>query len=227
MLNPFHVDSVPTPVRDARFAGVAALIASVGDLLLLYVGNAQRSELGLPEAGLTSLWLGGIAGVAAIPLYAFGYRAASVLVAEASARSARVLVLVGIAIGLLGAVIHGLTALLIATGLDAAKQASDPLGAVADSSALLTLWGVAALLALIASSLFVWFVGRGKTRAPRVAALGNPVLLTIVLAGAGLPFVLLRSFLTPAAPNIAHLIFFMVCAAVLAERAPPRTSGRS
>jgi hypothetical protein len=86
---------------------------------------------------------------------------------------------------------------------------------VSSGPLLPTLWALAALLVLVASALFLWFVGRGTTVAPRRAAFANPALATIALAAAGLPSVLLRSFLVPAAPNIAHLIFFVVCSRVL------------
>lgn len=205
-----------SPARHAQLAAFAALAASAGDLLLLYVANAQRDELGLPQAGQAWLWLGGTIGVVAIPFYALGYRSASRLVAAVSVRAAQVLFVAGAAGALLGSVIHGLTAAHISTQFDAAAPGGDPLESLVSwGPLLLTLWGLAALLVVIASALFLWFVGRGTTVAPRRAALANPALATIALAAAGLPSVLLRSFLTPAAPNIAHLIFFAVCSRVL------------
>jgi hypothetical protein len=204
--------TVASPARHAQLAAFAALVASLGDLLLLYVGNSQRSELGLPQAGRGWLWLGGTAGVVAIPLYALGYWSASHLVAEASARAARVFFVCGALVAVLGSAIHGVTAVYIGAG----ALAGDPLESVASGGPLiLTLWGLAAFLLLVASALFVWFVARGATAAPPGAALGNPALLTIALAAAGLPWVLSRSFLTPAAPNIAHVVFFLVCARAL------------
>jgi len=201
-----------SPARHAQVAALAALVASAGDLLLLYVANSQRHELGLPRAGPAWLWPGGALGVVAIPFYALGYRSASRLVAAVSVRAARALFVAGAAGALIGAVIHGLTAAHISGELDAAAPGRDPLTSLVDwGPVLFTLWGLAALLVLVASALFAWFVGRGTTAAPRRAALANPALLTIALAAVGLPFVLLRSFLTPAAPNIAHLIFFLVC----------------
>jgi len=214
---------VTSPARHAQLAAFAALVASAGDLLLLYVANAQRDELGLPQAGRSWLWLGGTMGVVAIPFYVLGYRSVSRLVTAASARAAQVLFVAGAAGALLGSVIHGLTAVHIATQLDAATAGRDPLESLVSwGPFLLTLWALAGVLVVVASALFVWFVGRGTTMAPRLAALANPALATIVLAAVGLPSVLLRSFLTPAAPNIAHLIFFAVCSRVLG----PSSAGR-
>jgi hypothetical protein len=188
------------------------LAASAGDLLLLYVANAQRSELGLPQIGRAWLWVGGALGVVAIPFYALGYRSASRLVAAASVRSAQAVFVAGAAGSLLGSVIHGLTASHISADLAAAAPGRDPLASLVSwSPLLLTLWGLAALLVVFASALFMWFVGRGTTAAPRGAALANPAVVTIALASFGLTGVLGRSFLTPAAPNIAHLVFFVVC----------------
>jgi hypothetical protein len=210
--------------RDAQLAAFAALAASAGDLLLLYVANAQRDDLGLPQAGRAWLWLGGTMGVVAIPFYALGYRSASHLVAAVSVRGAQAVFVAGAAGALLGSVIHGLTAAHISTQLDAAAPGRDPLESlVGGDPLLLTLWGLAALLVVVASALFGWFVARGGTVAPRRAALANPAFATIALAAAGLPSILLRAFLIPAAPNIAHLIFFAVCARVL--RRSSATSG--
>ena len=217
---------VTSPARHAQLAAFAALAASAGDLLLLYVANAQRSELGLPEAGRAWLWLGGTVGVVAIPFYALGYRSASCLLAPASVRAARALLVAGAAVALLGSVIHGLTAAHLGAQLDSATPGGDPLASLMSGSpVLLMLWGLATLLVVGTSALLLWFIGRGRTAAPRGAALSNPALLTIALGVAGLPSVLLRSFLTPAAPNIAHLIFFAVCAEVH-RRSGPRGGER-
>jgi predicted acetyltransferase len=204
--------AVTSPARCAYIAAFAALVASAGDLLLLYVANSQRDALGLPRAGPAWLWLGGVLGVVAIPFYAFGYWSASRLVAAASNRAARTLFICGTAGALVGSVIHGVTTVHIAAELEAAGPGRDPLASLLGwGPPILVLWGVAALLVIAASALFLWFVGRGATAVPRAVALANPAFGTIALAAAGLPSVVLRSFLTPAAPNIAHFIFFVVC----------------
>ena len=77
---------------------------------------------------------------------------------------------------------------------------------------LAVLWGVAGIGALVASVLFAWFVGRGETMLHPAIALANPALVTLGFALLGMPVVWLRAFLVPAAPNLAHLVFFAVCA---------------
>lgn len=202
-----------SPSRAACIAALAAILASIGDFLLLYIGNARRPELGLPPIGAGWLWVGGILGVAAIPFYALGYRAAASLMETAAPRAAPAIFLNGISVGLLGALIHGATAMSIGLHNNAAGE--DPLNAILKSGLLLFLWGVATLQVFFISAVFGWYVGLGRTAAPSLLALANPALLTILLAGVGFSSLFLRSFLTPAAPNIAHVIFFLLCAVCL------------
>jgi hypothetical protein len=204
-------------VRYAQLGGGAAVVASAGDFLLLYVANAQRPELGLSPVGPAWLWVGAGLGVLAIPLYAAGYRAAAGLVAPASTPGAAIVSGAGAITALSGALVHGLTASHIEGLSESSASGSDPLAAVAGSGALLlTCWSVAAFFALLASAVFCWFVLRGSASAPRSLALTNPALVTLLLAGVGLPFLWLRSFLTPAAPNLAHIVFFAACGHTLA-----------
>ena len=141
------------------------------------------------------------------------------LVPALNRHTAKAVFVAGAAVALLGSVIHGLTAAYIGADLDAGAPAGDPLESLLSWGPLLpSLWGLATLLLVAASALFLWFVGRGLTAAPRSAALANPALVTLALAAAGLSSVFLRSFLTPAAPNIAHFIFFLVCSRVVRPR---------
>ncbi|MDH4017005.1 MAG: hypothetical protein OEV20_06680, partial [Actinomycetota bacterium] len=122
--------------RMLRLAAIAAVLASLGDLLLLYFANAQRPELGLPAIG--SVWLlgGGVLGALAIPFYGLGYRAASRLLTEPGPASARVITVAGVAIGLIGGLIHALTALYIGESAPAAANA-DPIASIVASGPLL------------------------------------------------------------------------------------------
>ena len=194
-------------------------MASVGDLLLLYVGNTQRPELGLPQVGVAWLWVGAVLGVLAIPYYVLGYRAASHLVAPSSAAGARALFVGGAVAAAVGAVIHGVTALLIGAQLHPGQA---PLGGLVDMRLLAVLWGVAGIGALVASVLFAWFVGRRETMLHPAIALANPALVTLGFALLGMPVVWLRAFLVPAAPNLAHLVFFAVCAWALGSATTSR-----
>ena len=205
-----------TPLLSTRIAAVAAFVATIGDLLLLYFGNARRPELGLPRIDSIWLQLGGVAGFVAIPLYTFGYWAVSRPLVKASPRGAWALFASGAIGSAIGGAIHGLMAWQIGRSLEHGGPAGDPLSVMMDGgTTLLALWGAATALVVIASGIFIWFVARGATPFPRGAALWNPALLTLAIAVAGLPTELTRSFLTPAAPNLAHFIFFVVCAQLL------------
>jgi hypothetical protein len=200
-------------VRDAWIAAAAAGFATVGDLLMLYAANAPRPELALPPAPEGALLAGGLLGVAAIPLYAFGYRAAARLAGDGAGSRRRGLAEIGVMIAVLGASIHGLTAFLIADDLSAGAPPRDPLAAItAWGLPILVLWMVAALLVLIASVHFSAGVVRARSSGPRGLALATPALLTMLLALPGLGSPLGAAFLTPAAPNVAHGLFFLACA---------------
>jgi hypothetical protein len=193
-------------------ATIAAVVATVGDLLMLYVANAGRPELGLAAMPAPVLWIGGMLGVVAIPIYVLGYRAAATLAAPRFARHARVVAVAGAAGSVLGAVIHGCTAFFIREGLASGAPAEDPLAAVAGSPLLLTLWGAATLLVISASVAFAIALRRGVPSAPRGLAWANPAVVTIALSLAGSVTPMSRAFLVPAAPNLAHVVFFAACA---------------
>lgn len=199
-------------IASARLAALAAVAATAGDLLLLWAANAGRPELGMLAPPRAGVWLGGALGVLGIPLYALGYAAAADRLTRPAA--ARVVRATGAGAALLGAVIHGLTAHLVAADLDASAPPPDPIAAVmASGSTLPLLWAFSALLVAWASLVLARDVARGASSLPRWIAWANPALLTIILALGGLPTPALRAFLTPAAPNLAHLGFFAVLAA--------------
>jgi hypothetical protein len=196
----------------ALLAAFAALVATAGDLLMLQVVNSRRPELFLPAAPPSFLWLGGILGVVAIPFYALGFRAAARSFAATEKGAARVVVVAGSLTALLGAVIHGLTATRLAAEVNAGLPGRDPLLTVASwGPLLLGLWAIGGFLGTCASVAFARAVGRGRSRFPPALAWANPALLTLVIGLAGLPVAVLRAFLTPAAPNVAHMLFFAAC----------------
>ena len=193
--------------RLAAIAVLGAVAASAGDLLMLWVGNARRPELGLPLPGDSVLWLGAALGVIGIPLYALGYRAAALRLLPTHPRSARCVTACGALVAVFGAGIHALTARLIAEAIRSGAPGAAPLDAVAAAGPLLVaLWAAAGLATLVASIAFVWGV---RQRLP--LALANPALGTLALGLAAQPDETLRSFLAPAAPNLAHVLFFLVC----------------
>jgi hypothetical protein len=194
-----------------RIPPLAAALASAGDLMMLWVANARRPELALGDPGLGWLWLGGALGVLAIPFYALGWHEAARAVASAGSRRAlRASVGLGALSAALGALIHGLTARMIAADVRSGASALDPLVAVASAGGLLVaLWLAAGAALLAASLLFARAALRGG--APGLALLA-PALGTLLLASPAPLSPWLGAFLAPAAPNLAHLAFFAVCA---------------
>jgi hypothetical protein len=200
----------------ATIAAVGALLATASDLCLLYVVNSRRPGFLLPAAPPIVLWLGGALGVLMIPLYALGYEAAARALSPAEIRAARVVRFGGGLAALLGAVIHALTTARLASDIEAGIPGRDPVEAVASwGPRLLILWAIASVSATCASAAFAWAVGRGRSLFPPALAWANPTLLTLLLGLASLPIQILRAFLTAAAPNLAHALFFAACAAAL------------
>jgi len=189
---------------------VAAIVATLGDLLMLAVANGGREQLGLPRLGAGVLWVGTALGVVAIPCYAAGYRMAARRAAPGSAGAAALVERLGFGVAAVGTLIHGLTGWHVRAGLEAGVPGRNPLAAVADLPVLVALWAVGTLLVLGASAAFA--LGVTRTRARRLAWL-TPALVTVVLALSGPLSPWLAAFLVPAAPNLAHVVFFAACAA--------------
>ena len=190
-------------------AAAAAVIATSGDLLLLWVANALRPDLGLsiPPAGV--LRLGAVLGVVAIPMYALGYAAAAARARPALGRGAPWLMVAGGLGAVLGSYIHAATAWLIEEQMRTAETTpvGAPLETVMHAGAGLTVpWAAATVLVLFVSGAMVYAALRGA--APRSWIIANPAVATVLLALAGAATELGRAFLVPAAPNVAHLVFF-------------------
>ncbi len=208
----------------AQWAALAAALATGGDLLMLRaaVADAAGAATALPG------WLlptGAFLGVAGIPVYALGYRAAAHALPAGRRAASRCVAGGGAVAAGLGALIHGLTAWHLEVGLADGRAAGDPLREMVAGGALLVgLWGLAALGVLVASAAFAAGVGRDGSRLPRALALANPALLTLLLATAGLGSPLGRAYLVPAAPNLAHVLFFATLAGALrrGKQAGPR-----
>jgi len=211
-----------------RVAALAAVLASVGDLLLLWVANASRPELGLPRPPELALRLGGLLGVLGIPCYGIGYRALALSITGASDTARRWVAWNGWSFALVGAAIHGLTTEMIASALESGAPGADPLATVVASGAfLVALWAVATLLMIAACAPASLALARGRSTLPRGLGLANPVILTLVLGCAGLATESLRAFLTPVAPNLAHALFFAVASLTSSANASLRSSIRS
>jgi len=193
--------------------------ATSGDLLMLYVVNAARPDLGLSPPPQGTLLAGALLGVAGIAMYGIGYIGAAMPLAEANVGAARTVAFAGLGIAALGGTIHALTGLDIAWTLASGEPVPDPLASITASGPLLpALWILATTLTLIASVRYSRAVMKSAPPYPRWFAWLSPVPLTVVIAVVALASPYLRAFLLPAAPNLAHALFFGACALALRNR---------
>lgn len=186
---------------------------------MLLVAHATRPEYHLPPPSAWILWVGGILGVITIPCYALGYRAVARIIQPNSPNlriQAPIVLGCGVGIGAAGALIHGLTALSIQDALASGAAAHTPVEAIAASGQVfLAAWIIGSLLVLVASiaifiAIFTVSASVGASHVPvlpRWLAWLNPAVITVLLAMLGVPWEVGRSFLIPAAPNLAHAIF--------------------
>lgn len=195
-------------------ATVAALAATTGDCLLLWVANAPRPELALPHPPAGTLFVGFLLGVFAIPLYGLGYRRIADELTPVSARGARVIFLSGAYGGALGGVVHGVTTLAIRIDSDAGVPPVDPLTLAGRYGRYLyPLWGAIALLVLVGAAVYAALVWRGGTSYPRWMAAVNPAVLLLVVGALGPLHRMLAAFVVPAGPNLVHVLFFALTTA--------------
>ena len=67
-------------------------------------------------------------------------------------------------------------------------------------------WAMATVLVVLASAALAYAAWR--TEVPRVWLVANPAVATVLLGAAGAATELGRAFVVPAAPNLAHIVFF-------------------
>jgi hypothetical protein len=155
------------------------------------------------------LTVGYFLGVFAIPLYGIGFWAVAKILAAETPFAGMVVFVSGVIMAVLGGIIHGVTGISIEAQVRAGGIMKEPIEAIFDYGVfLLPLWGAASILSFIGSVGFARGVASGNSILPRYISIFNPVVLTacVVLAGAATP--MLQAFLIPAAPNVAHVIFF-------------------
>jgi hypothetical protein len=200
-------------------AAVAALAASAGDLLLLWVGSAGRSELGLQAPPAGALLAGHLLGVFAIPLYGFGYWGVARGITAAHRRAARFVFVTGALGGAYGGVVHGITGVVGQLERVGGVAPGDPLAFVARLGAFLVPLWIGLAVAIAAGSLvFAVAVARGPSAFPRWMAFANPLALVLLTALLGAPTPVGRALLVPAAPNLAHVWFFALAGLALGWR---------
>ena len=194
-----------------RIACAGAIAASVGDLMMLYVGNAQRPELNLAAPSPAVLWVGAALGVVGIPLYGLGYVGLRGRFVRRAQTMANVLAGAGVVACVSGALVHAMTALAIDASLAVQAPSQAPLEAVAGTrGALGTSWLVCGVAFAVASAVFVYMQARHAAGSARWLAAANPLAVTVALIVLSIPFEWGRSFVAPAAPNLAHVAFFLI-----------------
>jgi hypothetical protein len=197
----------------------AAVVASAGDLLLLWVAATTRPALGLGSAPTWALGAGHLAGVLAIPLYGLGWAAVARPLAAARPRDAAIVRGAGMYGAALGAAIHGITGAVLAAERGIAGWVIEPLAVVLRWGTLLVpLWALATLLVLAASWRWTRAAWHDAAGVPRWTAWTNPALGTIALGTAGAVTPIGQALLVPAAPNLAHAVFFATIALTLRQR---------
>ena len=200
-------------------AAVAALAASAGDLLLLWVASAGRTELGLPAPPPGALLAGHQLGVFAIPLYGFGYWGVARGIGAAHRRAARFVFVTGALGGAYGGIVHGITGMAEQLERAAGVAPGDPMAFVARFGAFLVpLWIGLGVAIAAGSVVFAVAIARGHSAFPRWMAFANPLVLVLLAALLGAPTPIGRALLVPAAPNLAHVWFFALAALALGGR---------
>lgn len=195
--------SVNRSVR-AAVALIAAGAASVGDVLLLWVsGGGERAWL--PAAHYL--------GVLCIPLYALGYHVV------ARGLDVRAIFWVGLYASAVGTAIHGMTAVAILEGPVAASSGDRFASLAPVLTYLIPLWLLVGALTVVGSVLQFRAV-RADARHPQWFAWANPLAFVVLVGGIGALSGGLWPYVIPAAPNLAHVLYFVAVAAMV-SRPPP------
>lgn len=187
----------------------AAVVATLGDLGELWTVNAGRAELALSAPPEWLIVPATLAGALRIPLYALGYFGRARSLVSAAPLRARVVIVGGAVFSVLGAIVHTVTGVLIQGRVGGIASGLDPLaGILASGPIALTLWGLALAAFLVVSAAEASLPQRAGAR------LANPLLLTVGLTiAASLLPASLRDIASPAALNVAHVLFFASVAA--------------
>jgi len=196
-----------------KMASAAAVVASACDLLLLYVIVAPS---GLATAARSLVVASGVLGAIAIPFYVLGYAAIARCIEPGSRVLRRGVVGSGVIVGVGGGAIHGATAIFMLRAQAAGVTWEDPMAGVLHSGFVLPmLWGLAVVAAACASVVLVYAAFTGRLALRTAVVVVNPVVVTVLLVAVSLACgsETLGNFFAPAAPNLAHLIFFVVAAA--------------
>jgi hypothetical protein len=204
----------PVALRRAGVVGVVgAVVATVSDLTLLRIAGAGRpAALLLPAT---------YAGALAILLYAVGWWQAACGLLPAGERPARRVVVLGAAFAGIGAVIHGMTGIVLQYETIRGGDVSPP----TVIGLLLPLWLLGVACGCLLTVVWAHTILRRPTAYPRWMAAANPIVLPVLVAGLSLlAGRRISAFVVPAAPNIAQAVLFALTVA-FGFRTPARAPG--
>jgi len=202
-------------------ATLAAVLASAGDFILLAHGAMRVAGDRMVDA--PALIAGHFLGTLCIPVYAAGYWVVGAGL-RGSRSWARAVFPLGCYVAAVGAVVHGVTAMMIETNIDAAGGGD--ITHVPHATYLLPLWLVVLGAAVVLSAIYVTCVLSGRSAFPRWMALNNPAVLTVLIATTSLPFPRAAAYIIPASANLVHIIFFAFVTG-FAGRIAQRAEGRA
>ncbi len=197
------------------FVAAAAVAATVGDLLLLYVVSTALSDTIIVRPPGAALVVGAMLGAVGIPFYWFGYWLIAQSMVASRFAGARVIILCGALIGSIGAVIHAGTASAIRFDMAAGRPPLPPAEwLVSWGTPVLVCWVIVAAAAVVAAIVMARTALSSGSPIPRLVGFLNPVVITVALIVVGLESAMGRAYLVPAAPNVAHVLFFFLAAAL-------------
>lgn len=162
--------------------------------------------------GLVLLTLGGALGVLTVPLYFMGYGACRSLFAADGFRANRPLLVFSALVAVFGAFTHGWTAFDIFNALSSGTAIRRPEDAFVASAPLAVAAAVAAIACLGATLTLLIEARRKDWRLFKQLIWANPVSGTIALNVLALLGGDMGQYVAPAAPNLAHALFFAACA---------------
>jgi hypothetical protein len=131
----------------------------------------------------------------------------------------------GLCGAIVGGTIHGVTSVAIAAGGlgGATRFGSSPVPASSRFAAyILPLWAIVTVAVLAGSVVFTIAVARGRGDYARWMALASPAALVLVIGACASVSSMSRMLVVPAAPNVAHVVFFALASANVTRR---RTAG--
>src|SRR5262245_42724296 len=151
-------------------------------------------------------------GALAILFYAMGYWQVACGLLPAGETAARRVFLLGAATAGVGAVIHGMTGVTLRYEVLHGGDVS-PARII---TALLPLWLLGVACGSVANVIYALAILRGPTAYPRWMAAANMLVLPVAVSALALPGGNeVRALVIPAAPNIAHVIFFALTTVAL------------